>query len=259
MTSKNYPQNGCIFRVHKTENYTLMHNHHLKNKELPLKAKGLLSVIFSLPPEWNFSINGLAALSLDGRDSILTIIKILQDTGYMFLEKVRNDKGQFDTIYNVYEEPQNFEGSTESENPTRYENVLTESENPSRENRVGAAESENTIQLNTNISKTKKSKTNKKYKKKNTYGEFKNVYLTNEHILQLNEIYKSENKVNEAIEILSSYKESSGKTYKNDYAVLGSHNWVFKKVFPKGVKKESPAENKNKESAVPDYESVSRW
>lgn len=258
MTKKNYPQNGSIFRVHKTENYTLMHNHHLRNKELPLKAKGLLSVIFSLPPDWNFSINGLATLSLDGRDSILSIIKILQETGYMYLEKVRNDRGQFDTIYNVYEEPGQND-FTESENPTRCE-TLTESENPSRQDRVGSTESEKPKQINTNKITTKKTKTNKGNKKeKQAYGEFNNVFLTNEHILQLKEIYNDEKKVNEAIEILSSYKESNGKTYKNDYAVLGSHNWVFKKMFPKSVKRETPAENQNNKPAIPNYENVSRW
>ena len=134
MSKNNYSQNGSIFRVHKTENYTLMHNHHLRNKELPLKAKGLLSVIFSLPPDWNFSINGLATLSLDGRDSVLSIIKILQKKGYLYLETVRNDKGQFNTIYNVFEEPQyNF----------------TKSENPIRNNRFGPTESENIEQINT--------------------------------------------------------------------------------------------------------------
>lgn len=247
MTRKSNPQNGSIWRVHKTENYTVMHNHHLKNKELPLKAKGLLSVIFSLPKDWNFSINGLAALSLDGRDSILSIIKILQDTGYIFLKKVRNERGQFDTIYNVYEEPQK-------------NGILTESDLPTRQNRVGSAESVNPIQLNTNKLNTKKQNTNKSNKKeKQACGEFKNVFLTSEHILQLKDIYKDEKKVNEAIEILSSYKESSGKTYKNDYAVLGSHNWVFKKIFPKGIKNKSTAENLKNNSAVSDYENVSRW
>lgn len=252
MTKKEYPKNGSIFRVHKSENYTLMHNHHLRNKELPLKAKGLLSVIFSLPEEWNFSINGLATLSLDGRDSILSIIKILQEAGYIYLEKVRNERGQFDTIYNVYEEPQQNPFFTESENPTRCENVLTESENPSRQDRIGGTESAKPEQIN-----TKKTNTNKK--EKTAYGEFNNVYLSDEHFSKLHKIYKQETKLNEAIEILSSYKESRGKTYKNDYAVLGSHNWVFKKVFPKGVKKESAAENQKNNSAVSDYENLSRW
>lgn len=278
MVKKDYPQNGSIFRVHKNNGYTHMSNHHLRNKELPLKAKGLLSVIFSLPPEWNFSINGLASLSFDGRDSVLSIIKILQKAGYMYLEKVRNERGQFDTIYNIYEEPQEKEIFTESEIPTRGENT-TESDLPNRQNRIGSTESENPIQLNTNELNTDKSSIDNsnnitpvgdvppvenpvqsKYKKaKGAFGVFSNVALTNEHIKKLREIYETDENLNKAINILSTYKAANGKKYKNDYAVLNEFNWVYKKVFPNKVKKESAAEKQKNNSAISDYENMSRW
>lgn len=256
---KAYPQNGSVFRVHKTHDYTVMSNHHLKNKLLPLKAKGLLSVMLALPPEWNFSINGLAALSLDGRDSILSIIKILQDTGYMFLEKVRNERGQFDTIYNIYEEPQEIKESTESDFPTR-EEISTGSDFPIRYDRVGSAESENPEQLNIKEINTKESSIKKNKKIKNPYGQFSNVHLTDEHIEKLLKIYKTEELKNKAIEILSSYKAAKGKTYKNDYAVLNEFNWVYAKVFSKKSNERSSAgENEKTDSPVPDYEKNSRW
>ena len=85
-------------------------------------------------------------------ESDLQVIKILQEKGYMFLETVRNDKGQFNTIYNVYEEPQN-------------NNDFTESENPNRHNRIGATKSENPEQINTNEVNTNEQNTNKSNKK----------------------------------------------------------------------------------------------
>lgn len=260
--AKVQPQNGSVFRVHKTHDYTVMSNHHLKNRELPLKAKGLLSIMLSLPPEWNFSINGLAALSSDGRDSIIATMKILQDSQYIHLEKVRNERGQFDTFYHIFEEPQ--EGV-----------ILTESDFPSRSDRVGAAESEKPTQLNIKELNTNELSiqdsinprlapwgiTKEEKKIKRSFGQFKNVTLTSEHIENLLVTYKGEEKLKKAIEILSSYKAANGKKYKNDYAVLVESNWVYKKVFSKNSNSSnfSAAEIKKTESDIPDYEKNSKW
>ena len=254
--SKN-EQNGAIFRVHKTKNYSIMSNHHLKNKELPLKAKGLLSVILSLPPDWNYSVNGLAALSADGRDTILSTIKILKEFGYLDLEKERNSSGHFTTIYNVFEIPK-------AENPDEIK-ILTESEYPNRTNRIGQTESENPTNnkiLNNEILNNKilnNKKTKKKVKKekivepKKEFGEFKNVLLTEKEENKLRELYIEDEKFSAAIEILSSYKESSGRKYKRDYAVLTKNNWVFTKVYPQGIKKSNQAGEEI------DYSSASKW
>ena len=66
-----------IFRVERTKNYTVMSNQHFKNKSLSLKAKGLLSLMLSLPDDWNYNMQGLASLSRDGIDSVLSAIKEL--------------------------------------------------------------------------------------------------------------------------------------------------------------------------------------
>ena len=66
-----------IFRVEKTKNFTVMSNHHFKNKNLTLKAKGLLSLMLSLPDDWNYNMQGLATLSRDGIDSVRSAIKEL--------------------------------------------------------------------------------------------------------------------------------------------------------------------------------------
>ena len=66
-----------IFRVERTKNFTVMSNHHFKNKNLTLKAKGLLSLMLSLPDDWNYNMQGLATLSRDGIDSVRSAIKEL--------------------------------------------------------------------------------------------------------------------------------------------------------------------------------------
>lgn len=255
--TKKHPQNGAVFRVHKNKKYTVMSNFHLADKKLSLKAKGLLSIMLSLPEDWNFSINGLATLSNDGRDSILSAMKLLQETGYLLLEKSRNENGQFDTVYNIYETPQEKPKETD----------FTESDFPNRENRIGFTESVNPIQYNTNKinTKIKNLKKIKNKKEKKPFGEFQNVFLTDEHIEKLKKIYKTDSDFEKAIGILSSYKESKKKEYKNDYAVLNEFNWVFEKVYGKNSSK--PGFSLAKSSIcttksninIPNYAEVSKW
>ena len=94
-------------RVHKTSNFTVMSNYHFKEKKMSLKAKGLLSLMLSLPDDWNYSISGLVKLSKDGKDGVMTALAELEEFGYLSRERITNDKGQFAGIeYNIYEEPQ---------------------------------------------------------------------------------------------------------------------------------------------------------
>lgn len=82
-----------IFRVERTKNYTVMSNQHFKNKSLSLKAKGLLSLMLSLPDDWNYNMQGLASLSRDGIDSVRSAIKELEHHGYVQRNIVRNEHG----------------------------------------------------------------------------------------------------------------------------------------------------------------------
>ena len=66
-----------VFRVHKNENYTVLSNYHFKEKEMSLKAKGLLSLMLSLPDAWDYSAAGLVKLSKDGKDSVNGALKEL--------------------------------------------------------------------------------------------------------------------------------------------------------------------------------------
>lgn len=96
----------AVFRVEKTRDYTIMANHHLRNKSLSLKAKGLLSLMLSLPDDWDYTTKGLASICKDGIDSICATIKELEKAGYITRKRIRNEKGQMTTIeYTILEKP----------------------------------------------------------------------------------------------------------------------------------------------------------
>ena len=96
-----------IMRVHKTANFTVMSNHHFKEKKMSLKAKGLLSLMLSLPDDWNYSVSGLVTLSKDGKDSVMSALAELEEFGYLTRVRITNSKGQYTGIeYNIFEEPQ---------------------------------------------------------------------------------------------------------------------------------------------------------
>lgn len=93
-----------IMRTEKNKNYTVMGNYHLRDKELSLKAKGLLSIMLSLPDGWNFSTQGLTTLSSDGETAIRSTLKELEQKGYLKRNKVRINGKIVDWEYVVYEQ-----------------------------------------------------------------------------------------------------------------------------------------------------------
>ncbi len=136
----------AVFRIEKTKDYTVMSNHHLKNTQLSLKAKGLLSLILSLPENWDYTTKGLAHICKEGVDSICSTIKELEQHGYIIRNRVRNAKGQLTTMeYTILEEPK----CTVPEQAKPIQNKPTQKE-PVWENPT----QDNTAQLNTNISIT---------------------------------------------------------------------------------------------------------
>lgn len=137
----------AVFRIDKTRDYTVMSNHHLRNTELSLKAKGLLSLMLSLPENWDYTTKGLAAICKDGIDSISSCIRELEKHGYIIRERMRNEKGQLTTIeYTILEQPKNT--PPEREKPIRENPVL---DIPAQVEPI----QENTAQLNTNKSNIK--------------------------------------------------------------------------------------------------------
>ena len=111
----------AVFRVEKTRDYTVMSNYHLRNTELSLKAKGLLSLMLSLPENWDYTTKGLSRICKDGIDSINSGVKELEANGYVIRRRLRNEKGQLTTTeYTIFEQPQSIDTGNNSpkvENP----------------------------------------------------------------------------------------------------------------------------------------------
>jgi hypothetical protein len=120
-----------IFRVNKTKNYTVLSNHHFKEKDMSLKAKGLLSLMLSLPDDWNYSIAGLVSLSKDGKDSVMAALAELEKFRYLDRVRTTNSKGQFSGVeYNIYEEPQPENPVAEKQNSDNQNAEKSNSEKP---------------------------------------------------------------------------------------------------------------------------------
>ncbi len=82
-----------VFRVEKVKNYTIMPNTHLRNRQLSLRAKGLLCQMLSLPPEWNFTLQRLAYINKEGLDAITTVIHELEQAESITRNRIRYEKG----------------------------------------------------------------------------------------------------------------------------------------------------------------------
>lgn len=95
-----------VFRVEKNKDFTVMSNHHLRNQNISLKAKGLLSQMLSLPPDWDYTLAGLAAINLEGVDAIREAVRELEKAGYITREQKRASGGHFSTnVYVIREVP----------------------------------------------------------------------------------------------------------------------------------------------------------
>ena len=101
------------FTIEKNKNYTIMSNYHLQDKNLSYKAKGLLSFMLSLPEDWDYSINGLVAISKEGVKAIKNILQELQKYGYLVIKKKQNEIGQFEYDYLIYEYPEYQKGDVD--------------------------------------------------------------------------------------------------------------------------------------------------
>ena len=143
-------ENMAVFRVERNKGYTVMSNHHLRNKDLSLKAKGLLSQMLSLPEDWDYTLAGLSHINRESIDAIRTAVWELEKAGYILRRQGRDEKGKMTAIeYTIYEQPQPV-----LENPIPGKPML---ENPTTDNPT----SENPTQLNKDRSRTNLSKKEK--------------------------------------------------------------------------------------------------
>ncbi len=144
----------AIFRVERTKDYTVMCNRHLRDPNLSLKAKGLLSMMLSLPDDWNYTTKGLAAICKEGVEAIGNGLKELEKAGYIVRRLIRGEHGRIaDTEYIIYEQPQKIEPSapdmdepgpaapdtggpgSASPHPGNPDTVVPDTEKPGTENR----------------------------------------------------------------------------------------------------------------------------
>lgn len=201
----------AVIRVNNTKGFTVMSNYHFQDKEISLKAKGLLGLMLSLPSNWDYSVNGLVAIVKENKAAVQTTLKELEEHKYLKRTRVQDETGRFDYIYDIYEKPYDKLPCTE--------NQCTD---------IQCTEvqcTENQPQINTNKQSTNKQSTNKqntKEKSKRKYGEYQHVLLTDKEHTHLVELYGSS--LDEHIKILDEYIETSGKSYKNHSLVL--QKWV---------------------------------
>lgn len=157
----------AVFRVHKNENYTVLSNYHFREKAMSLKAKGLLSLMLSLPEDWDYSAAGLVTLSKDGKDSVNAALKELEKFGYLRRTQAIDESGKFSGYnYEIFEKPSDSVIAEIREKAGLKENPTTDkpfAENPSTEKPT----TENPPQLSNKELTTKKSIT----KKSNTEEE----------------------------------------------------------------------------------------
>ncbi len=259
-----------VIRIEKNTNYTTMSNYHLRDKNLTLKAKGMLSLFLSLPESWIYSINGLVAICREGRSGVASALKELEDKGYLRRERRRDEKGMFrDNVYVIYERPvpPKTEGpmsenqplddsetessssgsqvmeSPEAENPA-LDNPTMEnpaSEDPVQENPAEEKPAqENRTQLIKEVISKEEINTdliNRECEReiRHQHGAYRNVLLSDSDFLTLQKEFPRD--YEQWIERLSEYMASTGKSYKNHLATIRS--WARREQRQNGGKKYS--------------------
>lgn len=146
-----------VIRVNKTKGFTVMSNYHFQDKEISLKAKGLLSLMLYLPSNWDYSVNGLVTIVKENKAAVQSALKELEEHKYLKRTRVQDETGRFDYVYDIYEKP--------------YDKL------PCTENRRTDIQcTENQPQINTNKQNTKELNTNE-YKEKNNKKESVNSVI----------------------------------------------------------------------------------
>ena len=148
-----------LIRVNNTKGFTVMSNYHFRDKEISLKAKGLLGLMLSLPSNWDYSVNGLVTIVKENKAAVQSALKELEEHKYLKRTRVQDETGRFDYVYDIYEKPYDKLPCTE--------NRCTDIQ--CTENRC----TENQPQINTNKQSTNKQSTNKQNTKELNTNEYK--------------------------------------------------------------------------------------
>ena len=143
----------AVSRVERTNNYTVMSNYHLRDKGLSLKAKGLLSLMLSLPENWDYTLSGLTQISREGKDAIRATVVELEKAGYIQRRQTTGKDGKFSSNeYIIREYPASHENPSDglssaqpsSENPST---VNPSTGNTSPEIKCTLCQGQNEIQI----------------------------------------------------------------------------------------------------------------
>ena len=146
----------AVFRIERTRDYTVMSNHHLRNEKLSLKAKGLLSMMLSLPEDWNYTTRGLAKICKEGVDAIGGALRELETAGYIVRHQLRDRQGRIsDTEYVIYEQPQPKTPDTPQPDAAVPDTASPDTENPD----MDKPDTEKPAELNIEKSNTQKQNT----------------------------------------------------------------------------------------------------
>ena len=141
----------AVFRVEKNRNYTVMSNYHLRDQNLSLKSKGLMSMILSLPEGWHYSTRGLAVICKEGVGAISAAVKELEQAGYVKRNQLRGDHGRLaDIEYIIYEQPCADSPCSENPRTVNPDTAEPDTDNPCSENPAG---------INIDITSPEKTKT----------------------------------------------------------------------------------------------------
>ncbi len=219
----------AVFRVKKNKNFTTMCNIHLRDKNLSLKAKGMLSIFLSLPDEWHYSVKGLAEICQEGPDCIRSVLKELEAAGYLKRKRTRRENGQLgDAEYLIYETPQRDDDDDDT-NPASPAQAASVEESPVQENPVqdepaledptGIKKDEvSTEKSNTDPSSTDPSKKERRESARHRYGQYENVLLSDDDLEKLKTEFPDD--YSERIDNLSEYMASTGRSYKNHLVTI---------------------------------------
>lgn len=254
----------AILRVNKTRDYTVMSNYHFRETEMSLKAKGLLSLMLSLPDDWDYSILGLVSICKENETAITSTLKELKAFGYLTITKKmpnETESGRIEYVYDVYEQPQGIRRQApekqgrEKQDP---ENLGLENqgvENQGLENPGQLSTKDKVLKnkvLNNQVLKRKRGETPSAdapaKPARHKYGHYQNVLLSDADMEKLQAEFPGD--WAERIERLSEYMASSGKPYKNHLATLRS--WARKEKEENANKRGgNPALNYNQRPNKP--------
>ena len=158
----------AVIRVNNTKGFTVMSNYHFQDKEISLKAKGLLGLMLSLPSNWDYSVNGLVAIVKENKAAVQTALKELEEHKYLKRTRAQDETGRFDYIYDIYEKPYDKLPCTENQCT---DIQCTEVQCTENQPQI------NTNKQNTNKQNTKELNTNE-YKEKNIKKESVNSVIS---------------------------------------------------------------------------------